>query len=352
MARLPTKEELCDQVVAAFQAGGSAIIYLSDLHAHPLRLRVLSGSEREQGITVLVYIWNLTYGGAPRSTQEFRIQVTGVSSLDIEPNVVTLLLGWWEEGGVFAAFDASRHQRQVGQGRRSPSIQIGQTALESARTNGTAAYEKESGEIAFAVRPDMLTTYVKEHSTLHEFGESQDTVNLIDQALQPDAEVNNDVLESQSPERREAIRTIRQKVRDAQFRRTVLAAYGQRCAWCRVQLGLVEAAHIVPVAHPKSKDVVSNGIALCVLHHKAYDQRLISMETSESGYAVMLNGREISRLKALRLDGGFEEFKGNVKLPPHLPDVVSDRPNAEFLREGNSLRGWAALAKHDVIVLS
>jgi putative restriction endonuclease len=40
-------------------------------------------------------------------------------------------------------------------------------------------------------------------------------------------------------------------------------------------LGIVEAAHIVPVSEPDSEDSVWNGIALCPNHHRLYDRNLL-----------------------------------------------------------------------------
>jgi putative restriction endonuclease len=69
--------------------------------------------------------------------------------------------------------------------------------------------------------------------------------------------------------------TVERK-RDPTFRKRVLTAYEYRCAVCGfdVRLGSVtvalDAAHIrwVQAAGP---DVESNGLALCVLHHKLFD---------------------------------------------------------------------------------
>ena len=63
--------------------------------------------------------------------------------------------------------------------------------------------------------------------------------------------------------------------RNPRFRQAVLEAYSYRCAMCGIQLGLVDAAHIVPHAHLQGHDVVSNGLALCSLHHRSFDTGLL-----------------------------------------------------------------------------
>jgi putative restriction endonuclease len=62
------------------------------------------------------------------------------------------------------------------------------------------------------------------------------------------------------------------------FRARVLRAYGERCAICRLhEAQLLDAAHIVPDGQPKGDAVVPNGLALCKIHHAAYDVNLIGV---------------------------------------------------------------------------
>ena len=41
---------------------------------------------------------------------------------------------------------------------------------------------------------------------------------------------------------------------------------------CGIQLGLIDAAHIIPHSNEKGTDDLDNGISLCPLHHRAYDR--------------------------------------------------------------------------------
>lgn len=68
-----------------------------------------------------------------------------------------------------------------------------------------------------------------------------------------------------------ARRTVSIYVRDARFSGLVKTAYEHRCAMCRVGLGLVAGAHILPVSALGAPDKVWNGIALCHNHHAAFD---------------------------------------------------------------------------------
>lgn len=71
--------------------------------------------------------------------------------------------------------------------------------------------------------------------------------------------------------------TSKSVLRNRAFRQAVIEAYKCRCAVCGLQIQSpdllsweVEAAHIVP-NHAFGKDDVCNGIALCHLHHWAFD---------------------------------------------------------------------------------
>ena len=58
----------------------------------------------------------------------------------------------------------------------------------------------------------------------------------------------------------------------------MLRAYQQCGAICRLRHDeLLEAAHILPDIHPFGEPVVPNGLALCKLHHAAFDANIIGV---------------------------------------------------------------------------
>ena len=40
---------------------------------------------------------------------------------------------------------------------------------------------------------------------------------------------------------------------------------------------LLDAAHIIPDAHPLGEPLIKNGLSLCKLHHAAFDQHFIAV---------------------------------------------------------------------------
>lgn len=66
--------------------------------------------------------------------------------------------------------------------------------------------------------------------------------------------------------------TAKRRLHQAAFRERVISAYGVRCALCRLAHGaLLDAAHIIPDGEPDGEPEVSNGLALCKIHHAAFD---------------------------------------------------------------------------------
>ncbi len=73
--------------------------------------------------------------------------------------------------------------------------------------------------------------------------------------------------------RREYVTTLaRRRLHQRAFRERVLLAYRRQCALCHLRHEeLLDAAHIVPDSEPEGEPIVSNGLALCRLHHSAFD---------------------------------------------------------------------------------
>ena len=71
---------------------------------------------------------------------------------------------------------------------------------------------------------------------------------------------------------------IRQRLHRRGFRERVLSAYKEQCALCRLRhRELLDAAHIIPDSEPGGDPIIKNGIALCKLHHAAFDSFFIGI---------------------------------------------------------------------------
>ena len=342
MTRLD-KEDLFTRATQAIKESGWNILYLSPFQEHPLRFQMYQGQE---SITIRLYIWNLTHGGgARRPTDEYRIQVTGITRFEPEAQGKTIILGWWEDAGVFAAFDYSKHAGPLGS---SPSFQISRKALEQALVNGLALHPKGNDEIAIAIRPDFLAEYIKNLKPLHEFGEYQQATEILETISEDPFALNEEVIEGLPEPRRIAIQAVKIRIRATSFQRRVLSSYDYTCAMCGLQLELIEAAHIIPITHSESRDEVYNGLALCVLHHNAYDKTLLTIDES---YHLLINETELERLEHLGRNGGQEMFIDNLRSPIKLPTQIAERPNQGFVKRANEIRGWQYLEPGQIRVI-
>ena len=321
------KNQLLEVILQAVDQSGWQALILSS--RHPFRLRVHGAEER--GFDILVYIWNCTHGGgAARAADEYRIQLTGVVPTT-DPTVTTLLLGWHAGYGVFVAFDLDRHS---GQASSSPSIQLKEETLSQAHQNAFAHYRRHTGEIAIAFRPEFFVEYALSSKSLHRSGAAAKDLDLLNDL--------NDVSDSDiraitNPARQLVVSQITRKYRALDFRKRVLGAYGHRCAFCGIQLNLVDAAHIVPVADNASTDDTTNGIALCKLHHAAFDRNLLSVNES---FKIELSNVERARLQSENRHGGLPEFRKNLKPVIILPSDRRDYPDRSYIARAREVRKW------------
>jgi putative restriction endonuclease len=128
-------------------------------------------------------------------------------------------------------------------------------------------------------------------------------------------------------ERRYAVRETRVRLHERPFRGQVLLAYRDSCAICRLkEAELLDAAHIAADASPSGEPRISNGLSLCSIHHRAFDQNLVGVSPD---YLVHVSSRllddEDGPMLAL--------LKTFHKEPIVLPHRSAWRPDREQLGE-------------------
>lgn len=334
-----TKIALLNIFENSLRASGLSFLRLTEAREHPAGYQVINdaGSYR-----IRVYIWNLTFGGRVALPDEWRIQVTGLPEVRGRQRFIpevggkTVVLGWCDDLGVFAAYDVSKHLGLLG---GSPSIQIRLPALEAARLNGLAPHFRGEEEAAFAVAPGYMGVYLDNMEDLHLCGSSEEALEILSEICEDPQGVDDQEIDEQVPEpRRYAVVTARKALRDANFKDRILTAYGQTCAMCGTQMRLLDAAHILPAAHPDSTDETSNGIALCALHHRAYDRGLV---TFDERYRIHRNEAMERDFLRLGLDGGLDDFRARLFPMINVPPNRADRPSGIYISQVNALRGWA-----------
>lgn len=135
--------------------------------------------------------------------------------------------------------------------------------------------------------------------------------------------------------RRYVTAVTQRRLHQQTFRQRVLRAYQERCAICRLRHAeLLDAAHILPDTHPQGEPTVSNGLALCTLHHAAFDRNVIGVRPD---LVVEVRRDVLDESDGPMLRHGLQGFHG-VRL--HVPRPESLRPNRLFLAERfESFRG-------------
>jgi putative restriction endonuclease len=79
-------------------------------------------------------------------------------------------------------------------------------------------------------------------------------------------------------ERRYAAREVKVRLHQRRFRWVVIPAYREQCAICRLkEVRLLDAAHIVGDPAPTGTPEIANGVSLCSIHHRAFDQDLVGI---------------------------------------------------------------------------
>ena len=69
---------------------------------------------------------------------------------------------------------------------------------------------------------------------------------------------------------------VQRRLHQAPFRNNILAAYRERCAVCVLRLRpLLDAAHVIPDVVPTSTLTANDGLALCAIHHRAFDAGIL-----------------------------------------------------------------------------
>jgi putative restriction endonuclease len=322
--------ELIEALIDAFQQSQAPAVLLSpSIAEHPRRLLVQTPAGN---VEVWIYIWTLTHGGRVNLPDEYRIQMTTVRPpLESNPNGYTALLGYEPSIGVFAGFDIDRHGVFT---PGSSSVQVNINCLHAALQSGFGFDRKTNDEIAVGVRPDQLTNYIANARELHRHGSRAQMYQLLTQAAALQ-DIPQNVVAQLPQARQRVVRRLSQLARDGAFKHVVLTAYGHRCAVTRVQLRLVDAAHILPVGVPGSIDDIRNGVALSPTYHRAFDHGLIYLDEN---YFMQLNPQQELQLTTLNLQGGLPDFRNFLGRRIHLPPDQRQWPEIRFIREANRHR--------------
>lgn len=124
-------------------------------------------------------------------------------------------------------------------------------------------------------------------------------------------------------QRRYVERVVRQRMHQPEFRARVLTAYEARCAVCVLKkVPLLDAAHIIADASGGGLPVISNGLALCKIHHAAYDENILGISPD---YVVRISDGVLDEVDGPMLKYGLQEMDRRQLWVPRRGSEKPDR---------------------------
>ncbi len=125
-----------------------------------------------------------------------------------------------------------------------------------------------------------------------------------------------------------ATRVVKQRLHQERFRYLVLSAYRRQCAMCRLRhTPLLDAAHILPDRDQRGNPEIPNGMALCRIHHGAYDVGILGVDPS---YGIHLRADVLVEHDGPMLRHGLQELHGTHIETPRKAEHL---PRREYLAE-------------------
>lgn len=124
-----------------------------------------------------------------------------------------------------------------------------------------------------------------------------------------------------------AWRQVKVRLHQPAFSRVVLRAYDYACALCNLQhVELLDAAHIRADADG-GEPVVSNGIAMCAIHHRAFDSNIIGVRADG---LVQVRAAVLREKDGPTLRYALQGIHGTAMRQPSNP---LERPHVPLLEE-------------------
>lgn len=122
--------------------------------------------------------------------------------------------------------------------------------------------------------------------------------------------------------------TVKIRLHQRSFRERVLEAYHTQCALCHLRhRELLDAAHILPDSTPEGDPLITNGIALCKLHHAAFDSFILGVSPD---YIVHVRQDVLEEHDGPILQHGLKDLNGAKLLLPH---EIKNWPNKDALSQ-------------------
>ncbi|MCC6242139.1 MAG: HNH endonuclease [Gemmatimonadaceae bacterium] len=131
-----------------------------------------------------------------------------------------------------------------------------------------------------------------------------------------------------APRREYQTVAVKRRIHQHRFRELVLSAYSKRCSMCSLgHVRLLDAAHIIADHDDRGLPEVPNGLALCKIHHSAYDENILGISAD---LVIHVRDDILREIDGPMLEHGLKRMEGTrIQVP--RPERL--RPNLEYLDE-------------------
>lgn len=131
--------------------------------------------------------------------------------------------------------------------------------------------------------------------------------------------------------------TVKRRLHQRSFRERVLNAYQNHCALCNLRhVELLDAAHIIGDSEETGEPIIQNGLALCKIHHAAFDQNIIGINPD---YRIKIRHDILLETDGPMLKYGIQLLENNDLILPNNKRNYPDKDRLamrfdEFLKAG------------------
>jgi len=251
-------------------------------------------------------------------------------------------IGFFEGGKTFIAWDP-RHVFSL-QAKSVVSVYARHSQLEQVDENQAAVHKFSArllNETSFAIAlpSTALGFYLENIEHFHRLPTEaaiqtlmqNHTITFTESGIGSHGEID---VES-NEEREKFIYERRAYPRDPRFKKWVLDAYQQTCCVCNRQLGIIQAAHIIPHSDDDSPNSVQNGLALCIEHHRLYDDGLLLPGPKQK---LIFNEERAEYLRQTEQQKGLEGIEALNGREYQIPTTARLQPRDDYLERGVAIR--------------
>lgn len=297
------------------------------------------------GQNFLIHISDVHFANR-NNADEFRIQLTPEEVLlhrqSITDGYQPIFLGLFLSGKAFVAWEPA--YILASKAKKRFSVYCRNSQEKKVLSSGASIYTSRSQVLkrkihTIALPAETLGFYLQNFGQFHQVAGESRVQSIITKSLEsieiPTVNVDT-VLELENEGEREKFNYTRKAYpRDPKFKQYVLSAYDKTCCVCDRQLTLVQAAHIIPHSVDGSPNSVSNGLALCIEHHRLYDDALLLPGPERK---LVFNEDRAEYLRQTKQEKGLDEIAAQDGQEFTVPNIKRHQPNDEYLQRGLEIR--------------